>query len=90
LGYLAAFPDAAFSVESATVNRDAGQAVRVALRWSLRGTHTGFGHFGSPTGAPVYVMGLSHAPIIKGQIAVEWMLTDEVSIRKQILAHAAV
>lgn len=90
LGYLAAFPDAAFSVESATVNRDAGQAVRVALRWSLRGTHTGFGHFGSPTGAPVYVMGLSHAHIIKGQIAVEWMLTDEVSIWKQILAHAAV
>ena len=25
------------------------------------GTHAGFGHFGEPTGAPVYVMGLSHA-----------------------------
>ena len=48
LGYLAAFPDAAFTVESATVNRDPGQAVRVAMRWSLRGTHSGFGHFGPP------------------------------------------
>ena len=87
--YLAAFPDAALSVESATVNRDAGQAVRVALRWSLRGTHTGFGHFGPPTGAPVYVMGLSHAHIVDGRVTVEWMLTDEVSIWKQILAHGA-
>jgi len=90
LGYLASFPDAAFSIESATVNRDPGQAVRVALRWSLRGTHTGFGHFGPPTGAPVYVMGLSHAHVVEGRIAVEWMLTDEVSIWKQILAHGSV
>ena len=89
LGYLASFPDAAFSVESATINRNPGQAVRVALRWSLHGTHTGFGHFGPPTGAPVYVMGLSHAHVVEGRIAAEWMLTDEVSIWKQILAHGA-
>ncbi len=87
LGYLASFPDAAFSVESATVNRDLGQAVRVALRWSLRGTHTGFGHFGPPTGASIYVMGLSHAHVVEGRIAAEWLLTDEVAIWKQILAH---
>lgn len=87
LGYLASFPDAVLTVESATANRDAGQAPRVALRWSLRGTHSGFGHFGEPTGAPVYVMGLSHAQVVGGRIQQEWMVTDEVVIWKQIEAH---
>ncbi len=87
VGYLASFPDAALTIESAIVNRDPGQAPRVALRWSLRGTHAGFGHFGEPTGASVYVMGLSHARIVDGRIQQEWLLTDEVSVWKQIEAH---
>ena len=87
LGYLAAFPDATFKVESATVNRDPGRPLRVALRWSLQATHSGHGHFGPPTGAPVYVMGLSHAEIVDGVVRYEWLLTDEVAIWKQIIAH---
>ena len=87
LGYLASFPDAVFTLDSATANHGAGQAPRVALRWSLRGTHSGYGHFGEPTGAPVYVMGLSHAEIVGGRIQREFMVTDEVSIWKQIEAH---
>ena len=88
LGYLAAFPDAVFSVHSAVVNRDPGQAVRVALRWSLRGVHAGYGHFGPPSGAPVYIMGLSHAEIVGGRVVKEWIATDEVVIWKQIIAHS--
>jgi predicted ester cyclase len=87
LGYLAAFPDGQFTVESATINRDPGRPVRIALRWSLSGTHSGYGAFGEPTGAPVYVMGLSHAEIVDGQVRYEWIVTDEVSIWKQIIAH---
>lgn len=87
LGYLASFPDAMFTVESAIINREPGQAVRVALRWSLRASHTGFGHFEAPSGAPVYVMGLSHAEIVEGRVAKEWIAIDEVVIWKQILAH---
>lgn len=87
LGYLASFPDAALDIESAIVNADEGQAPRVALRWSLRGTHTGYGHFGEPTGAPVYILGLSHMELVGGRIQREWMVTDEVSIWKQIEAH---
>ena len=87
LGYLASFPDAAFTVQSAQVNRDAGRPTRIALRWSLRGTHTGFGHFGPPTDAPVFVMGMSHVMLVDGRIAFEWLLTDEVSIWKQIIAQ---
>lgn len=63
------------------------RTARVALRWSLRGTHSGFGHFGPPSGAPVYVMGPSHAQIVDGRIAAEWLLTDEVAIWTQILAY---
>ncbi len=87
LGYLASFPDAEFTLHSAIINRDPGQAARIALRWSLRGTHSGFGHFGPPTGAPVYVMGFSHAHWVAGRIMFEWVITDEVAIWKQILAH---
>ena len=87
LGYLASFPDAVLSIDSAIVNRDAEQPVRLALRWSLRGTHSGFGHFGPPTGAPVFVMGISHMFIVAGRIRQEWLLTDEVAIWKQIIAH---
>jgi hypothetical protein len=85
LGYLASFPDAVFGVESATVNRVEGRPLRVALRWSLHGTHCGFGRFGEPSGAPVYVMGFSHAEIVDGQVRYEWIVTDEVAIWKQII-----
>ena len=87
LGYLAAFPDAVFTLESATINREPGRAVRVALRWSVRGTHTGFGAFGPPSGAPVYIMGISHAEIVEGRVRQEWVVIDEVVIWKQIIAH---
>ena len=88
LGYLASFPDATYRVESARVNRDPEQPVRIALRWSLSGTHSGFGHFGEPSGAPVYVMGMSHLHVTQGRVTAEYMVTDEVSIWKQILAHS--
>jgi hypothetical protein len=87
LGYLASFPDAEFTIETARVNRDPEQPVRVAMRWSLTGTHTGYGHFGEPSGAPVYVMGMSHFNLTQGRITTEYLLTDEVSIWKQIIAH---
>ncbi len=88
LSYLASFPDAEFTLHSARINSDPGQPARVALRWSLQGTHSGFGRFGTPTNAPVYVMGLSHAYVVDGRVTMEWLCTDEVSIWKQILAHA--
>ena len=89
IGYLASFPDARFEVHSAIINRDAELPARIALRWSLQGRHSGFGHFGEPTGADVFVMGMSHLYLTDGRIRMEWLLTDEVSIWKQIHAHVA-
>lgn len=89
LGYLASFPDAVLTIESARVNRDPEQPVRVAVRWSLAGTHSGYGHFGEPTGAPTYVMAISHFNLTCNKVTAEYLVTDEVSIWKQILAHVA-
>lgn len=87
IGYLASFPDGLFKVESALVNEAPGQPLRISMSWSLAGTHGGWGHFGEPTGAPVYVMGMNHAHMVDGRVVQEWVVTDEVSIWKQILAH---
>ncbi|MEL7161877.1 MAG: nuclear transport factor 2 family protein, partial [Bacteroidota bacterium] len=38
---------------------------RAAVRWSLWGKHDGWGRFGTPTGAEVYVLGISHAELQK-------------------------
>lgn len=88
ISYLAAFPDAAFTVDHLIVNRDPGQPVRIALRWSITATHSGWGRFGEPGGAPIYIMGMTHAHIIDGRIAMEWIQIDEVTIWKQIMAHS--
>jgi SnoaL-like polyketide cyclase len=89
IGYLASIPDAGLQIESAIVNREPERPIRLALRWSLTGTHSGFGHFGEPTGAPLYIMGLSHVHMTGGKVMSEWLLVDEVSIWKQIFAHQA-
>ena len=89
IGYLASFPDLELTIDHLIVNRDPGQPVRLALRFSITGTHTGWGHFGQPTGARVYILGMSHAYMVNGKISHEWLLTDEVAIWKQILGHAA-
>lgn len=88
ISYLAAFPDAQFSVHHLIVNRAPGQPLRIAMRWSISATHSGWGRFGEPSGAPIYIMGINHAHIVDGRITMEWIQIDEVTIWKQIFAHA--
>ncbi len=90
VGYLAAFPGARFTVEHLMINRDPGLPARVAMRWSLEGRHGGWGSFGAPTGAPIYIMGLTHAQLVNGRVAMEWMLIDETAVWKQVLGFAPV
>ena len=87
VSYLAAFPDARLTIDHLIVNRDPGQALRIALRWSINATHCGWGRFGEPSGAPIYIMGITHAHVVDGRIAAEWIQIDEVTIWKQIYAH---
>ncbi len=87
-----AFPSARFEVHHSIGMEGGLMPPRAALRWSLTGTHDGWGAFGRPTGAPVHVMGISHAeygPYGPGGIGLrrEFVLFDEVAIWKHILLH---
>lgn len=80
-------PDAVFEIHHQIGRSDPNMAPRAALRWSLTGTHDGEGMFGSPSGAPVYVMGISHAEFGPRGLNREFILFDEVAVYKQILLH---
>ena len=80
----AAFPDAEFRLDHVMGRNDPMMPPRAAVRWSLWGRHTGWGRFGTPTGAMVYVMGMTHAEFGPWGLRREWTLFDETAIWKQI------
>ena len=51
----------------------------------LHGKHDGWGAFGTPTGADVFILGACHAEFGPWGLRREWMLYDETAIWKQIL-----
>jgi hypothetical protein len=86
----AAFPDAAFTIHHVIGRDDPMMPPRAAVRWSLHGRHSGWGAFGAPTGAEVYVLGITHAefgPFGNGGWGLrrDYTLFDETAIWKQIL-----
>lgn len=90
MGLRASFPNAQFTIDHQIGRQDPMMPPRAALRWSLWGTHDGWGAFGAPTGAEVYVLGVSHGDfgaLITGQpkLRREYTLFDETSVWKQIL-----
>lgn len=90
VGLRSAFPSATFAIHH-QIGMDGDMlSPRAAIRWSLDGTHDGWGSFGRPTGARVHVMGMSHAefgPFGPDGIGLrrEFALYDEIAIWKQIL-----
>ena len=87
LGLRASFPSAEFAIHHQIGMADASMPPRAALRWSLTGRHDGWGSFGRPTGAPVHVMGITHAEFGPRGLRREWTLFDETAIWTQILLH---
>jgi len=85
LGLRAAFPSAEFTVHHVIGREDPLQAPRAALRWSLWGRHDGWGSFGPPSGAEVFVLGMSHAEFGRRGLCREYVLYDETAIWKQIV-----
>lgn len=85
LGLRSAFPSAEFRIDHVIGRADPMMPPRAALRWSLWGRHDGFGAFGEPTHAMVYVLGMSHAEFGPWGVRREWVLYDETAIWKQIL-----
>ena len=86
------FPSAKFSVHHMIGRSDPLMPPRAAVRWSLTGKHDGWGRFGTPTGAEVHVMGITHAEfgslgMAEPSLRREWTLIDDSAIWKQIILH---
>ncbi|OED50258.1 nuclear transport factor 2 family protein [Leisingera sp. S232] len=92
MGLRASLPSAKFTIHHQIGRDDPNMPPRSALRWSLHGTHDGWGSLGAPSGADLYVLGISHAEwgaLVGGDIKLrrEWTLFDETAVQKQILLH---
>jgi len=84
---LASIPDGRYEPHHIIVRQQAERAVRVALRWSYCGTHSGHGRYGDPTGVPVAILGISHFELRDGRILNEWQVVDETAVHAQIAAY---
>lgn len=84
MGLRSSFPSAKFEIHHQIGLDEHGMSPRSAIRWSLQGKHDGWGMFGTPTGADVYVLGISHAEFGPYGLRREYVLFDETSIWKQI------
>ncbi|MGF1705362.1 nuclear transport factor 2 family protein [Enterovibrio baiacu] len=87
LGLRASFPNADFTIEHQIGREDPLMPPRAAIRFSLHGKHDGWGRFGQPTGANVYVMGAAHVEFGPCGIRREFVVFDETAIWKQIALH---
>ncbi len=85
MGLRASVPGAEFCIEHVMGNQEPMMSPRAAIRWSLKGTHSGYGILGKPTHKEVYILGISHAEFGPWGIRREFTLIDEVSVQKQIL-----
>jgi steroid delta-isomerase-like uncharacterized protein len=78
-GFLAAFPDARFTMEDSLVAGD-----RVAHRWSVRGTHTGPLGPVPPTGRAIAIGGLNLDRVVDGKAVERWEQYDQPVMMQQL------
>ncbi len=83
-GLRASFPNAQFTIHHQIGRDDPMMPPRAAIRFSLHGKHEGWGRYGEPSQAEVYIMGMAHVEFGPWGIRREWVLFDETAIYKQI------
>lgn len=80
----AGFDNSTFEIDDLVAEGD-----RVAVRWTMRGTHTGE-YFGiPPTGAGVALHAIVIFRVVEGRLAELWPLIDHPGLRRQIEAAAS-
>lgn len=84
LSLLGPFPDLAVTIEQVIVMPGSGPGHHTATRWRMKGTHTGYGLYGEPTGKRINILGVSHHLIRDERVQNEWTLFDEFALLKQI------
>lgn len=86
LNLFQAFPDLTIHVDDFYYMYDKTRdEYRTATRWTIVGTHIGFGIYGPGTGKHVYITGISHHLIRDGKMVEEWSIYDEMALRRNIL-----
>ena len=85
MGLRLSFPSASFVIEHQIGRADSMMPPRAAVRWTLKGKHDGLGLFGEPSGAELYLMGISHAEFGPWGLRREYVVFDETAIWKQII-----
>ncbi|MEM1379623.1 MAG: ester cyclase [Pseudomonadota bacterium] len=81
---LDALPDAVLSIDHICEIPYLGEAVDVAARWTVRGHHNGDGAYGAPSGAPIFILAVSHFRIMNGRIREETTIWDDLALHRQI------
>ena len=84
LGIVAAFPDAKFNIDQLFWMGDDEKGYRTSMRWSILGTHDGYGPWGEPTGTRVRMWGLTQHVIRDGKFVEEWTLWNELALLKRL------
>ena len=77
--YLAAFPDAHFTLEDLIVEGDT-----VVVRQTFRGTHTGELMGIPPTGKQVTAPGIAITRVLNGKVVEQWANYDDLGLLQQL------
>ena len=89
LSLLATFPDAAHAIDDLYWMGNPEEGFLVAIRWSLRGSHRGWGRYGAPTGREIGLWGITHWVIEGGRVTREWTMFNEFGVLLQIAGSGA-
>ena len=80
-----------YEIESITfmpASSGLGRPPRVALRWRLKGKHSGEGRYSADARNSLDILGISHAEFVKigkeWQVHREWVLIDDVAVWMQV------
>ena len=76
---IGSFGDARFHIQHVAAVDD-----MIAVRWELAGTHDGGALYGAATGAPIYILAVTHWRIEHGVIVDEMTVFDEVALMRQM------
>jgi predicted ester cyclase len=85
--FMAQFPDLGMNIDHQCVVGSAERGYRVATRFTIQGTHEGYGPYGNPTGRRIFLIGAFHHEIKNGKIVQEWAVFDEFALLKQLHAR---
>lgn len=57
---------------------------RIAVRWTLAGSHDGDALWGKATKTPLLILGESQYRVVDGQVMEEWLVFDELAVLTQV------